>query len=693
MVSLCLVLLLLAFFGNLLVYVRLRGRPVRRVLGACLKGISFVVVALLLWLIFVHETHPEDDDGAQKRTISLLRDRSASMELRADGTVSRTVVADRIERLLEKAVEEDDEGGTIEIRHFEYGGNVVRSGSGKSVDPEHSRVSQAVDAVSGRMGAGAVLVVSDGCFASGQSGGALRRQAENRGVSVYSVGTFESDRAWNEIILGDLDLAALNPESVSVPLMVGLGAVGREVEMICLVDSRKVCAKRVVLADRKTVTLLLGVQDPGWHLLTVTTPALVGELCQENNTRNVMFRTTGRKKVVLLYGRPTRETVQLARNLRTQFGSRLQVLPESEAAIAEVSGTDVAMFVVGDVRPDRLSKSLLSALASPRARRIMLPSSLMFSWPFSLPVIGGSDGVKAQRLSLALQIPGGVRLPTLELLGELRAPVRRLAVVRPRLGAVALLEAVGGNMALPFVVSDDRYEPRTLVVLGDSTWRWSMSPNASIRACYAAVWQHLISLLSGKGSEELDLELALSSLPSTDVTITVRPPPSIADPRTLHVEVELAQGGGTASRQALIFDISRGCFTGSAGYTVPGVVLWVRAMGCGDGQTCRSERKPVFREAFRSEHAVTVPSISAVRGIATDSALGASAMEGAKEVVGKLLQELPEPPPPVRKRERSFRLEMVLAGLLVVLLGIEWGVERLLPTRDARKRKGRMKEP
>ena len=381
---------------------------------------------------------------------------------------------------------------------------------------------------------------------------------------------------------------------------------------------------------------------------------------------------------MLLYSRPTRGMVQLARQLRAQFGSRLHVLSESDAGAVEVSGADVAMFVVGDVRPDRLSRSLLAALSGPHARRVMLPSSLRFSWPFALPVTGGVNGVQAQHSSLALRVPKGMYHEAFAALGEVRIPVRRLAVVRARPGAAVLLEAAGGNVVFPFAVSDDQREPRTLVVLGDSMWRWSMSPKASIRACYAVAWRQFLSLLSEEGAGELGLELSLASAPGTDVGIAVRVPASVPDPRRLHVEVKLSQGEGPASRQSLVFDDARGFFAGSAKYTALGEVLWVHAVARGGGETYRSERKPVFREAFRREHALTVPSMESVRGIATDPGSGSSSAEGAEEVVAKLLEELPVPPVSVGEHERSFRLEMLLAVLLVLLLGLEWGIERTL---------------
>jgi hypothetical protein len=121
---------------------------------------------------------------------------------------------------------------------------------------------------------------------------------------------------------------------------------------------------------------------------------------------------------------------------------------------------------------------------------------------------------------------------------------------------------------------------------------------------------------------------------------------------------------------------SEGVFVANTDYDCPGDIQWAQAQVSVGARNLQTLAVPIFRELVVPEHERPVPNVELCRSLATDPARGGGTMNDAERIVQTMLDRLPRAPE-LSRRERFFRREAAMAGLVALALAIEWLLERV----------------
>lgn len=626
----------------------------------------------LFWLVFRGDERSEDRTSEEEREVVVLEDRSLSMDLRGDaGGTSRSQFRDEVVALVER---EAARRQAVSVRRFCFGGNVMPLEQVNRVDRERTRLAPAVEALAARVGRGGVLVLTDGCASAGEVGGFGKALAEERGVQFYSVACVAADQEWRELALGPIKVDELNPERASVEVRADGVPPGAVTDVRWRVDGVDHATSRLNRGGMAVCPLTEVV--PGWHELEASVPALTGEVCPENNTRRAVFRVTGDRHVAFLYGRVDREQMELARLLRQRLGPRLILVSEAELATRRLEPERIALLIVGRVSPERVEARIQDCLHSGTTRVLYLGSDWVGSWPGMDRLVRGTVVPRVLTTPLPLQAHGELR--AFQALNEAGLTIRRYLLASPRPGAV-VLETTGGGP--PVLLADHPQQPTVALLLLDDTWRWRLGHDAAARTGYETFWRVLLDWLVQEEQTELELSAQLSAPPENRVRFLVRAAPSIRPelPKSLTIRLELPAGGQREVSAPYVAEAQG--FVAETDYDAPGQVQWAQATARLVNRTLTSERVPVFRELAVAEYERPIPDLAVCRAVATTAA-GSGTREDAERIVGAMLDSLPQDPQ-FSHRERSFRREAVMAGLIALALALEWLLERTVLRRKS----------
>jgi hypothetical protein len=527
-----------------------------------------------------------------------------------------------------------------------------------------------VEAVAARVGQGAVLVLTDGCVGDDSVGGFGKALAEERGVRFYAVACVRSGVTWRETGLGAIKVEETNPERASVRVvMVGVPPE-RGVDVEWRVDGQKQTASHAT--GPGVAVCPLGEMAPGWHEIEASVSAVDGDICPVNNTRRAVFRVVGERHVAFVYGRIDREQMEVARVLRRRLGDRLVLVSQEAARERHLRPEAVSLLVVGRVAPDEVSASIRECAAGVATKVLFLGNDDTLKWPRSQVLFTGGD-LESRVLSAATPLRPREGVRAFRVFDQMRLPIRRYLVGRNRPGT-AVLTASGG--VPPVLLADRSHEPSVAALLLDDTWRWRLSFDPASRTGFDTFWRLLLDWLLPEQQSELELTVELAQPPKTKVRLVVRASATLLPqlPNAMPVHI---RGPGTKEREIQARYVeSEGAFIAETVYDCPGEIQWARASVEAGGRALQTLAVPIFRELAVPEYEDPVPNVDACQSLATDAAQGGGTVDDAERIVQTMLDRLPRAPE-LSRRERSFRREAAMAGLVALALAIEWLLERV----------------
>ena len=665
-----LILLFLVAAANAWAYLRgaYRGMVL---IAVVLKLVAVAGAAVLFWLIFRGEEVREDADrGKQEREIVVLEDRSLSMGLRGDsaGTSREQYRARAIrttERLAGKA--------GVAVRRFCFGGNVLPLEQATRTDRERTRLAAAVEAISARVGQGAVLVLTDGCVPEQDMGGFGKAQAEERGVRFYSVACVGADETWREISLAGIEVRENNPERASVAVRLAGLPQGQGVAIRWRVDGADRGVSRLSRGGKAVCPL--AELPPGWHEIEASVPAVQGEVCARNNTRRAVFRVTGERHVAFVHGRIDREQMEIARLLRARMGERLILIPEADAPHRRLPPETVSLVVVGRVSAQSIGLGLRECIDSELTRTLVLGSEFLGGWGqvVQLATVAGTADVVATPTPVRPRDGQRAFHP----LNRLSLPVQRHYPGTLASGKV-VLEMSGGGA--PVLVADDPHQPSLAALLLDDTWRWRLNPDPAVRTGYETFWRLLLDWLLPEDHAALELRAELAPAPDSKVRLLVKASAALLPSLPKSMEVRI-QGPGDASRRLTArYQEDVEAFVCETDYDSPGQVLWASAETRSEARLLQTGRVPIFREDAVAEYENPIPNLASLRDVASDPERGAGTASDCEAIVRGLLDSLPSAPQ-LSRRERQFRREALVALAIALALALEWLLERTVLRR------------
>ncbi len=243
------------------------------------------------------------------------------------------------------------------------------------------------------------------------------------------------------------------------------------------------------------------------------------------------------------------------------------------------------------------------------------------------------------------------------------------------------LAARVGHQELPLLAADSLSIPRYLVLLNDTTWKWAMNPDPRVRYEYRLLWNTVLAWLVGEEAE--GFRLTIDPEPMADrpgfTRIMVRPRNPAALPALRDVTLRF-EADGRRSTLPVRFEEDAWVGVCPPPDELPAIV-WLQAEARYRDDTWRSQRRPLLLPGDAIEFGTTRPSPELLAELAADpkrTAYATDAMGVLKALMRPPEARAPEP----QVRDRSPRAELLLAVLLVLLLAVEWLVERTLDQRS-----------
>ncbi len=685
--SLLTALLVLMFARGVLLLWRGSRHPVA-LLAGCLRLTALIVLAFLLHTAFLdyrEERSPRKGDSQPPRLL-VLHDRSLSMEYAAGNGKSRRQTAEDLQLQLDHLI------GSAEpppnVQHLLFAGNLVPEADEKSLQTHSTNLNRALSMALSRFRSDRILVISDGAGSDGLPPAYLRDWMANRRLELAAICTVERDANLFDARLLSIDSLPLNPQHAEVTV----DSYGESVPQVMVelrVDGRPVSTQAVVSGSRQRLSFRLPETANGWHVAEARIVPVAGEVTTRNNRQLAVYRVTPPNRLLFVYSRPRRENLHLVRTLQAEYGDRISVLQAGSAELAAVNLASCRLVVLSETDPSQLPLPLRRAISSRELPVMLLGTGSLSSWIGQLdelPVenlLGELDMTDRFGTPAGIAVASGNRLPAFHSLDFSALELNLVGLARLRSGTMTLFEAQVGQQRYPLVAADDPAAPARLVMLGDTTWKWAMHPEAAVRYQYRLFWNVLFAWLLGEQGERqpLLLETIESDDPEVAAIIRVQPRDLAALAGLQETSLEITIGEET---RTLPLTRDGDAFT----YDLPlpdelPAAIYLQAHAIHRGDAWRSERRPIVASGDGAEILDTAPQPDILRALAGEPKRFAFAGEAApvlRAMIRPLDIDLPRPPVRQRNRQR----ELLLAVIAFLVVALEWTIERRLHEEPAR---------
>ena len=336
----------------------------------------------------------------------------------------------------------------------------------------------------------------------------------------------------------------------------------------------------------------------------------------------------------------------------------------------------------GDVAPALLPGPLRDGLRSGAIAGLWLPGPQLGTWsrdvlpnlPFD-KVTGRLNLAADSRPDGTVQRPAG----TPRVWQEVGVDALRLGLltkVAPAPGARELLGLATDVGALPLLLADDPERPRAAVLLAEATWKWALHPDPRVRGQYRTFWTTLLSWLLAETEMRYELNLDFAPDPGDPNRTLVRVTPWSAEalPRLQRARVQFGALGQRPEDAALV-PVGEALEYRFVQPPARPAVIWFQATAELAGRPLTSARRPLLLEVESAEWLAVNPQPERLRRLARTPAQFAEFPEHER-VLGALLAGLARHPVHPEVRLRRPVLELLLAGIVCLLIGIEWLLER-----------------
>lgn len=651
-------------------------------LGLTARLAALGVLGALLTLIFAPRKDTAAAQGAAP-PVWVLQDVSLSMDL-PEGETTRARLAESVVESLKK--EARNVKPPREVRRLLFARETLPEDDRVRPDRGETRLGPALEKLLTEPELGGVLVVSDGAFTDGLASPLVLRRLRHRGVPVMAACPLLEDGRRVDAALRNVQVSPVNPRRVAVTAAVtGVDELALAVSL--KLDGKAAGERTPLVRGDERVAFDLSELAQGWHELELRVPEVPGDICPANNVRRAVFECVRGNKILFVHGRPNREDAQLGQLLAKRYGTRLEGYSVFQPPETPPAAGEVAMVVIGDVAPEQLPPDLARLLVADGVRVLFTGARRLEAWRGSgsgqvpeFPVApAADDAAPAGDFSIvepagapagpqgALKLPVGVNRLGLALVQN--------AELAPGAAAVVAAEGAGGRR--PLLAVDRPEKPRVAVSLAPATWKWAMDPDPAVREGYQLYWTAVIDWLGRPEQSGFDLELDVTGPQPEkgDVTLRVRPVkplPAPARPPECVVKVEC---GGKKSAVVAAWDARAGVYTGSYSCPPTGEVVWFEALARVGGKEWLSPRRPALWDHDEKELADTRPRPDLLAALVADGRQDL-AWYGQRDALARRLFDAGRGLPLYRPPERRHELEALLAGIVLLLTGFEWWIER-----------------
>jgi hypothetical protein len=666
--------------------------------------LAWIAVASILLL---RPSLDRSEQLVEKDLLYLLRDRSASMQLRdMPERQSRDAVATRLIKSQAEALAALRD--RYELVELDFAAAPVAAGSpvADGASALGNALLEAASSPSLRRNAG-VIHLGDAASNTGASISRAAAACGGRKIPVHTVLLGRSDygEGLEDAAVIEVETPAVVQKDEALPVSVSYSLRGmkdRPASLRILCDGREV-AKRELSTSRAVdgglVRLDVATKDlgPGFHSLSALITPVPQELSAVNNQADTFFRVRGGGlKVLLLATSPSPEFKFIRRALEACDAFECIVPSPYACRNAEgrrevlglVSGpVDAAVLV--DPDPALLGQPLVDSLLKlPQNRRAGL---MLVLGPRSAPLLAQIPGAPASVSGAAIEVSSPMSPAAHGASHFISGPLARLAAADPAswkarqtqprriiplklaAGAKSLLEIDGRSV----LIADNLGKGRLAILAGPLTWPLAMDA-VSRSGIHDPLWRRSVchlafreDLLEGQLSLELDrsrIELGdkVSLRSSLESSSGSRAPP---EAKVLWRRIENPPEAGS-----LVLSPEGECSTASF---APGEGTWslvVEAMV--EGKALRSNEQRLQVRRPRTEIDQPLADAEAAEALARSSGGSVLAAEQFGELLDRYLQA------PAQRSTRSIkRLKSLWDNWLFYLLGLgllgtEWYIRR-----------------
>jgi len=259
-----------------------------------------------------------------------------------------------------------------------------------------------------------------------------------------------------------------------------------------------------------------------------------------------------------------------------------------------------------------------------------------------------------------------------------RLGLNLIHAVQPASEADVLIRAELGAARYPLLL--DAAKSGYNVVTADTTWKWALHPEPAVRAQYVAFWSAVLRHCLGEPSDTDGLKIEFEPVPGAPARtrVHVRRHPAVA-PRLLR-GVALEIDGPAGRRQVEPAPAAPAYAYLYAHRPEQPYVAWFRAHATTDDATVHSPRTPLLVQPDMLEFQRPMPQPELLKALTAAHPERYAAAPTAGDVIEELLEFSVGAAEPPRRTRRDTPREAALAGCLLLLLSVEWWLERRCST-------------
>ncbi len=659
------------------------GAVVVLVLRLALLAVLAVLVRQAFWQF--QDVDLEDDGERRKAELIVLEDRSSSMDFKS-GSRTRRREAEQVWKNVERLAA--DHPAEPRVQRLLFAGNVVESKRAADLRRDSTQTAAALRRVFSLFQFQGVLVLSDGAATDGQPPQYVLDWARNRGLAIYAVAAGAGTDVGYDLVVLDTQNERTNPKVVRA----AVGSRGRPRGNLAVtfeLDGKPQARKSVSPGERQDLTFRLPDLEEGWHEYAVRVAGDRGEITQLNNVQFGIFQVVSPRKLLFIYDAPKLENRYLVQFLRDLYDrERVEVIRARDPRLIGLRARDYLLAIIGDVHPDRLPRTVQLMIRNRELTSMVLSGQNLRHWHGKrFPGYPISAFVSPRNFYTAEEPEGRVQVAT-----ENQHPLfRRIKLDSLRLNIIDIVNLTrsaetafsisSGLKRYPFLIADRLESPRQLVLLSDTTWKWGLHPDPKVRSDYKAFWRLIMNWLVGDPSQNFELDLDLEAMPEQkDATRVVVAHPNPETSRSLqNVRLEIRCGDERDSARPLAVD-DRWVLQWPNRKDRPAVV-WFRASARSGARTLSSTDKPLLLPITSQELFDTRAQPEKLKAL-VGNAEEKFAVAGKEDALLKrLLDEFEEPDHQVAVRRRRPLRELIFAAIAVLLVGLEWLIERHLKAK------------
>ncbi len=652
----------------------------------CILWLRLLMMGALAWLVWkafwdYEKIEEATEDKPNKRHLIVLQDLSDSMRFKA-GDISRATLADRVWQQVQKQAA--NHPAKPKLSRFYFAGNVVGEKDRQRLRTDSTQTAMALARMLSRFRLDGLLLVSDGAATDGEPPRYLLDWARNRNLAIYAAGAGVEARESFDLVVLETHCERHNPEAVQA--VVGCnGEYAGALRVIFEVDGKHAGEKQIGPAAVTSLNFKLPELAEGWHEYAVRIEKVSGEITELNNLQLGIFQVSPPSRILFVYNAPKLENRHITRFLRGLYEEQMQVLSVRDPELKKFRAQDYLMVIIGDVSPERLPPSLFRALEKKRLVMLVLAGRHLKEWTAArVPGFPVERYVASRNLFLAKQPEGTVRVHPLN-----RHPVfRHLRLDKLRLNlfdVVTLTESAkvvfaieSGKQSSPLLAADRLDEPRQLVLLSDTTWKWGLHPDPRVRNDYRTFWRVLMNWVIGGPGQEYELAIDFEPNPRREgrtlVKITHPHAETLRGLKNLRLRSRQANMSRTVSpswrENAWVYDWEDP-------KTRPAVV-WFKASAKSAARELQSIERPRLFKVESQELLDTRAHPERLKALVQKPDIRYAPAGQSQALIKRLLDEFEEPQHHVTVRRRNWHDELTFCVIIVLLLSVEWLVERAL---------------